>query len=162
MYKGSVLIPSLLNEGHMVVNVDTQWFGDNLEKHPNLENIKIDIRDLSNFKLTGIDSVIHLANVANDPAVDLNPNLSWEINVLAGYQLIDKAIREGVKQLIYSSSGSVYGVKEEKNVTEDLSLVPISVYNKTKMIAERVFYHTKIKSKCIVLDPLQFADYLQE
>lgn len=150
-YKGSVLIPSLLDEGHMVVNVDTQWFGDNLEKHPNLENIKIDIRDLSNFKLTGIDSVIHLANVANDPAVDLNPNLSWEINVLAGYQLIDKAIREGVKQFIYASSGSVYGVKEEKNVTEDLSLVPISVYNKTKMIAERVFlsYKDKIQVHCI-------------
>ena len=150
-YKGSVLIPRLLEKDHKIINIDTQWFGDNLEKHPNLENIKGDIRDLSDFKFNGIDSIIHLANVANDPAVDLNPNLSWEINVLAGYQFIDKAIRGGVKQFIYASSGSVYGVKEEENVTEDLPLVPISVYNKTKMVAERVFlsYKDKIKVHCI-------------
>ena len=138
-YKGSVLIPLLLKDGHNVVSIDTNWFGDNLEDHPSLKKIKTDIRDVDSIPLKGIDSIIHLANIANDPAVELSPTLSWEVNVLASYQLADKALRSGVKQIIYASSGSVYGVKEEERVTEDLPLVPISVYNKTKMVAERVF-----------------------
>ena len=73
------------------------------------------------------------------------------MNVLAGQQLADRAVRAGVKQLIFASSGSVYGVKDEHQVTEDLSLVPISVYNKTKMVAERVFlsYAQQMQIHCI-------------
>ena len=113
--------------------------------------MKLDIRDSESIPLDGIDVVLHLANIANDPAVELNPSLSWEVNVLAGQQLADKAIRSGVKQFIFASSGSVYGVKEEPNVTEDLPLVPISVYNKTKMVAERVFlsYANEMQVHCI-------------
>ena len=62
------------------------------------------------------EKIIHLANIANDPAAELNPNLSWEVNVLATYELMTKSIRDGVKHFIYSSSGSVYGVKKEKKV----------------------------------------------
>ena len=142
-YKGSVLIPKLLNQGHEVVSIDTQWFGDNLKDHPNLLKIKGDIRDIEVEHLDKTDVVIHLANIANDPAVELNPNLSWEVNVLATQQLIEKAKKNKVKQFIFASSGSVYGVKEEDKVTEDLDLVPISVYNKTKMVAERVFLSYK-------------------
>ena len=87
--------------------------------------------------LVGVESIVHLANIANDPAVELNASLSWEVNVLASHQLADKAMRAGVKQIIFASSGSVYGIKEEERVTEDLTLCPISVYNKTKMVAER-------------------------
>tara|TARA_B100000989_G_scaffold290393_1_gene263499 strand:- start:920 stop:1867 length:948 start_codon:yes stop_codon:yes gene_type:complete len=146
-YVGSVLIPQLLNEGHKVISIDTQWFGNYLPNHKNLINLKIDLRDTDLIPLEGIDIVIHLANIANDPAVELNPTLSWEINVLSSLQLIDKAIRNNVKKFIFASSGSVYGIKDEPKVTEDLSLVPISVYNKTKMVAERVFlsYLDKIK-----------------
>ena len=116
-----------------------------------LTKIKEDIRNIDSIPMNGIDSIIHLANIANDPAVDLSPNLSWEVNVLASYQLADKALRNGVDQIIYASSGSVYGIKEELRVTEDLPLVPISVYNKTKMVAERVFlsFKEKIDIKCI-------------
>ncbi len=138
-YVGSVLIPLLLNEGHNVISIDTQWFGNYLPTHPNLQNLKIDLRETDSIPLKGVDTVIHLANIANDPAVELNPTLSWEINVLSSLQLIDKSIRNNVKKFIFASSGSVYGIKDEPNVTEDLSLVPISVYNKTKMVAERVF-----------------------
>ncbi len=150
-YKGSLLIPELLNDGHEVINIDTQWFGNYLEENPNLINIKKDVRELSSKNFENIDSVIHLANIANDPAVILNPTLSWEVNVLSSQQLADKAVRAGVKQIIYASSGSVYGIKDEPNVTEDLELVPISVYNKTKMVAERVFlsYKDEIKIHCI-------------
>ncbi len=150
-YKGSVLIPLLLKDGHKVISFDTEWFGNYLKPHPNLITIKDDIRNLKSKSLEGIDSIVHLANIANDPAVDINPTLSWEVNVLSSYQLIDKAVRAGVKQLLYASSGSVYGVKSESKVTEELELVPISTYDKTKMCAERIFFSfkDKIDIKCI-------------
>ena len=149
-YKGSVLVPHLLADGHEVISFDTQWFGNFLPLHENLKNIQGDIRD-ENIPLDGVDAIIHLANIANDPAVDLNPTLSWEVNVLASQQLADSAVRHGVKHLLFASSGSVYGLKEEPNVTEDLPLVPISVYNKTKMVAERVFlsYANDMQVHCI-------------
>ena len=150
-YKGSVLVPLLLADGHEVLSVDTQWFGNYLPEHPNLTNLQLDIRDTDSIPLEGVEAIIHLANIANDPAVELNPTLSWEVNVLAGQQLADRAVRAGVKQFIFASSGSVYGVKDEPNVTEDLTLVPISVYNKTKMVAERVFlsYQDQMQVHCI-------------
>ncbi len=150
-YKGSVLIPKLLTQGFEVTSYDSQWFGSYLDDHPNLTNIKGDIRDINSLNLEGFNTIIHFANVANDPAVELNPTMSWEINVLASQQLAEKAKRSGVEQLIYASSGSVYGVKVEDKVTEDLELVPISVYNKTKMVAERIFlsYSDDMKIHCI-------------
>ena len=150
-YKGSVLIPLLLADGHSVTSIDTQWFGNALPEHPALTNLKQDVRDTDAIPLDGVDAMIHLANIANDPAVELNPTLSWEVNVLAGQQLADRAVRAGVKQFLFASSGSVYGVKDEPNVTEDLTLVPISVYNKTKMVAERVFlsYADQMQVHCI-------------
>ena len=150
-YKGSYLIPLLLEEGYQIISIDTQWFGNYLPNHKNLQNLKIDIRDIDKINMNGVDAIIHLANIANDPAVELNPTLSWEVNVLAGQQLIEKAHRSNVRHFIFASSGSVYGVKEEPNVTEDLELVPISVYNKTKMVAERVFlsYQDKMQVHCI-------------
>jgi len=138
-YKGSVLVPALLDDGHEVVSIDNQWFGNYLEDHVRLTNLKLDIRDIDLDHLKDVEVLVHLANIANDPAVELNPSLSWEVNVLAGQQLGDLCVRAGVKHFIFASSGSVYGLKDEDKVTEDLSLVPISTYNKTKMVAERVF-----------------------
>ena len=137
-YKGHVLIPKLLNEGHEVVAFDIQWFGNFLDQHPDLIIVKGDVRNIEEIPLEGIDCIIHLASIANDPCGDLNPKLTWEVSALATMQLADKANRLGVKRFIYASSGSVYGVKEEEDVTEDLELSPISEYNKTKMVAERV------------------------
>jgi nucleoside-diphosphate-sugar epimerase len=150
-YVGTVLTEALLNDGHMITVIDTQWFGNNLKEHPNLINIKGDIRNIESINLEKINTILHLANIANDPAVELNPTLSWEVNVLAAQQLADKAIRHGVKHFVYASSGSVYGVKDEPQVTEELTLVPISVYNKTKMVAERVLlsYKDKMQVHCI-------------
>ena len=104
-----------------------------LIKNNNLLNIKEDIRNLSGeFIEKNTYAVVHLANIANDPSVELDQTLSWEVNVLAAKNLIEKSIKAGVKKFIYASSGSVYGVKNEMKVTEDLDLVPISTYNKTK------------------------------
>ena len=137
-YKGSVLVPKLLGKGHSIVALDIQWFGNFLQSHPNLEVVKGDIRDIKAINLDGIDAIIHLSSVANDPCGDLDPKLTWEISALATMQLADKAKRKGVKHFIFASSGSVYGVKEEEQVIEDLELDPISEYNKTKMVSERV------------------------
>ena len=147
-YVGSRLVPTLLEANHKITVVDNQWFGNYLKPHNNLSIIKSDTRDLDESDLVGFTRIIHLANIANDPSVDLDQTLSWEVNVLATQQLIEKSIRNGdLKQFIFASSGSVYGVKDEFDVTEELSLVPISAYNKTKMVAERVIrsYSDKIK-----------------
>lgn len=137
-YKGSVLVPKLLARNLDVEVIDTMWFGNHLPDHPNLKVLKGDVRDIDSIDLKDKDIIIHLSSVANDPCGDLDPKLTWEISALATMQLADKAVRQGVKQFIYASSGSVYGVKEEEQVTEDLELKPISEYNKTKMVAERV------------------------
>jgi len=137
-YKGTVLVPKLLDAGHEVVALDCMWFGNFLAPRPALTVIKGDVRDADRIDLDGIDAIIHLASVANDPCGDLDPKLTWEISALATMQLAEKAMRAGVDRFIYASSGSVYGVKDEPQVTEDLELKPISEYNKTKMVAERV------------------------
>lgn len=150
-YIGSVLSPKLLNLGYKVTVLDVMWFGNFLNEHRNLNIISGDIRNIDDFPLDSVDAVIHLANVANDPCGDLNSKLSWEVNALATMKLAEWAIRHKAKQFIYASSGSVYGVKGEPQVTEDLSLVPISDYNKTKMISERVLlsYKDSIVVQCI-------------
>jgi nucleoside-diphosphate-sugar epimerase len=137
-YKGSVLVPKLLAHGHLVIGVDIMWFGNELNPHPNLQIIKCDVRNVDLLPLSGVDGIIHLSSVANDPCSDLDPKLTWEISCLATMQLADRARRLGIPRFIYASSGSVYGLKEEAHVTEDLELVPLSEYNKTKMVAERV------------------------
>ena len=158
-YTGSVLVKELLSKNYNVTVFDTCWFGDNLGKLRNLKKIKGDIRKLKNFSFKKFHKIVHLANIANDPAVDLNPTLSWEVNVLATKQIMDKCIQDGVKQIIYASSGSVYGLKKEKKVTEELSLEPISTYNKTKMIAEKVIESYAKKIKYHIIRPATVCGY---
>ena len=137
-YKGNVLVPKLLKAGHSVVAFDIMWFGNDLVQHPNLKVIQGDVRHIDTIPLQGVEAIIHLSSIANDPAGDLDPKLTWEVSALATMQLADKAARNGIERFIYASSGSVYGLKDEAQVTEDLTLVPLSEYNKTKMVAERV------------------------
>ncbi len=150
-YVGSILAPKLLDRGIRVTVVDIMWFGNYLKPHDNLTVIQGDIRDIDSIPMDTVDAVIHLANIANDPCGDLDAKLSWEVNALATMQLVEKAIARHVKTFIYASSGSVYGIKDEPQVTEDLPLVPITDYNKTKMISERVLlsYQEKINVFCI-------------
>jgi nucleoside-diphosphate-sugar epimerase len=137
-YKGNVLVPKLLAAGYEVVAFDIMWFGNDLPTHPKLQVVRGDVRFVDTVPLEGIDAIIHLSSVANDPCSDLDPKLTWEISCLATMQLADRAARFGIRRFIYASSGSVYGLKDELQVTEDLELVPLSEYNKTKMVAERV------------------------
>jgi len=150
-YIGTKLTQNLLLKKNKVTIVDNCWFGNFHKKDKNLKIIKEDIRNFDKINIKGVYAIIHLANIANDPSVELNPTLSWEVNVLASKLIADHAIKNKVKKIIFFSSGSVYGIKKEKKVIEDLKLNPISVYNKTKMIAERVFlsYKNKIDIKCL-------------
>lgn len=151
-FTGSVLVKDLLADGHKVRVFDAQWFGTHLQEDENLEILQGDIRS-DDIPMEGIEAIIHLANVANDPSVDLAPTLSWEVNVLATMRVVESAIKAGVTKFIYASSGSVYGVKDEPEVTEDLELVPISVYNKTKMAAERVLLSYKDQIQTWIVRP---------
>lgn len=158
-YKGSVLVPRLLASGHKVTVIDAQWFGCFLKSHENLVIIKADIRERACLNLKDIEVVIHLAAVANDPCSELDPKLSWEIGALASMQLADLAARSGVKQFIYASSGSVYGIKKAEKVTEDLELEPISEYNKNKMVAERAVLSYSDKMIVQIIRPATVCGY---
>ena len=150
-YIGTLLTKHLLSKKNRVTVVDNCWFGNFHKKNKMLKVIKKDMRNFEDLNINGINTIIHLANIANDPTVELNPTLSWEVNVLASKLIARHAVKNKVKKIIFLSSGSVYGVKKEKKVTENLKLNPISTYNKTKMIAERVFlsFKDKIDIMCI-------------
>jgi len=158
-YIGSVLIPKLLDLGHRVTVYDTMWFGNFLKENKDLKIIQGDIRNTDAVPMEGANAIIHLANIANDPCGDLNAKLAWEVNVLATMGLVEKAIAHNVHQFILSGSGSVYGVKEDLQVTEELSLVPISDYNKTKMISERVLLSYKDKIIVQIVRPATVCGY---
>ncbi|EMO24338.1 NAD-dependent epimerase/dehydratase family protein [Leptospira santarosai] len=140
-YVGAMLVPRLLNEGYKVTVLDLMIYGEEvLKEHPNLTKIQGDIRDqgILNQTIPGHDSVIHLACISNDPSFELNPNLGKSINLDAFRPLVEISRRSGVKRFIYASSSSVYGVKEEPNVTEDFSLEPLTDYSKFKADCEKI------------------------
>ena len=143
-YVGSALVPRLLAQGHRVSVLDWYLYGEDLfEEHrhnPNLREIKGDIRDVSAVEraLEGADAVIHLACISNDPSYDLDPELGKSINADAFRPLVQAAKRARVERFIYASSSSVYGVKADANVTEDLPLEPLTDYSKFKALCERI------------------------
>jgi nucleoside-diphosphate-sugar epimerase len=142
-YAGSVLVPKLLDAGYSVKVFDLFIYGedvlDSVKNNPHLTKIKGDLRDRKLLERTipGSDSIIHLACISNDPSYELNPTLGKSINYDAFLDLLDVTVKTGVKRLIYASSSSVYGVKEEPNVTEDLPLEPLTDYSKYKAECEK-------------------------
>ncbi len=158
-YIGTILIKQLLKIGHKVISVDTQWFGNYLPKHKNLKNIKTDIKDIEKVSLKGVNTIIHLASISNDPMAEIDKNLSWETSVLGTELLIRHALKNKVKRIIYASSGSVYGIKKERKVNEKLSLKPISLYNKVKMCTERLILSYKKSIEVFILRPATVCGY---
>ena len=140
-YVGSRLVPKLLALGHRVTVYDLMIYGEDvLENHINLKKIKGDIRniDLFNENLKGHDVIIHLACISNDPSFELNPKLGKSINLDAFEPMVKSSIKNKVNQFIYASSSSVYGIKKEKNVTEDMTLEPLTDYSKFKGDCEKI------------------------
>ena len=143
-YVGCNLVPKLLKKGYHVKVIDLYLFGedvlDEVKNHPNLVQIKGDIRDtkLLEKEIPGTDAVIHLACISNDPSFELDPTLGKSINYDAFIPLVQISKKNKVKLFVYASSSSVYGIKEEENVTEDLTLLPLTDYSKFKMMCEDV------------------------
>ena len=143
-YVGSVLVPKLLKQGYRVKVLDLFMFGedtlDSVKDDPNLQKIRGDIRDRTVLEkvLPGCDAVIHLACISNDPSFELDPELGKSINYDAFPLLVDVAKDNGAHRFIYASSSSVYGLKDEDNVTEDLALLPLTDYSKYKALCEEI------------------------
>ena len=143
-YVGSRLIPKLLDAGYGVNVLDLYIYGEDIFAHhrdsPLLKEIKGDMRDATMVAraLDGCDAVIHLACISNDPSFDLDPALGKSINYDCFRPLVRAAKQFGVKRFIYASSSSVYGVKDVRDVTEDLSLTPLTDYSKYKALCEKV------------------------
>lgn len=165
-YVGSRLVPELLKKGHEVVVLDLYLYGDDvfkdLSKNAKLIQIKADIRDLKAVvkALKGCDAVIHLACISNDPSFELNPELGKSINLDAFEPFVKMAKKQKVKQFIFASSSSVYGVKSEPNVTEDMTLEPLTDYSKFKADCEKLlFKHKSDDFICTVLRPATVCGY---
>ena len=140
-YVGAALVPHMLEAGYQVTVLDLMIYGENvLDKHPNLTQIKGDIRDLELLKKTiqGHEIVIHLACISNDPSFEMNPDLGKSINLDAFAPLVEISKDSGVNRFIYASSSSVYGIKKEPNVHEDMKLEPLTDYSKFKADCERI------------------------
>ena len=143
-YVGSRLVPKLLDAGHAVNVLDLYLYGDSAlaeaRANPDLTEIKGDLRDPGAVAraLQGCDAVIHLACISNDPSFELDPDLGRSINYDAFRPLVRAAKTAGVRRFIYASSSSVYGLKSERNVTEDMPLEPLTDYSKYKALCEEV------------------------
>src|SRR5579863_1931813 len=142
-YVGSNLVPKLLAAGYEVNVLDLYIYGDVFAEHggnPNLTQIKGDLRNTTDVSkaLAGCDAVIHLACISNDPSFDLNPELGKSINYDCFRPLVKACKDAGVERFIYASSSSVYGIKDDADVTEDLPLVPLTDYSKFKAMCEEV------------------------
>ena len=140
-YVGAVLVPRLLDEGGRVTVLDLMIYGDTvLTPHPNLSIVKGDIRDRKMLEkvLPGHDAVIHLACISNDPSFELNPGLGKSINLDAFRPLVEVSRDVGIRRFVYASSSSVYGIKEELDVHEDMILEPLTDYSRFKADCEQI------------------------
>lgn len=137
-YIGSVMAPLLVAEGHDVTGFDSDLFeactfGDGL---PEIRSIRKDIRDITVQDCEGMDAVVHLAALSNDPLGDLNPDLTFEINHRATIRLARVAKEAGVQRFLFSSSCSNYGAARDEMLTEQAKFNPVTPYGQSKVLAE--------------------------
>jgi len=165
-YVGAVLVPKLLDSGYRVRVVDLFIYGehvlDRVKDNPYLEQIRGDIRDpeLLAKATAGSDAVIHLACISNDPSFELDPALGRSINYDAFLSLVELAKINGVRRFVYASSSSVYGIKDEENVTEDLQLDPLTDYSKFKAMCEDVLLEARSPGfEVLIIRPATVCGY---
>tara|TARA_B100000787_G_scaffold120195_1_gene90254 strand:+ start:34 stop:1011 length:978 start_codon:yes stop_codon:yes gene_type:complete len=162
-YVGSALVPKLIDLGHEVTVYDLFIYGKEvLEKNSNLTLIEGDIRDINllSKSLKNHDSIIHLACISNDPSFELNPKLGKSINLDCFRPLVEVAVKENIKRFIYASSSSVYGIKKEKNVTETLTLEPLTDYSKFKVECEKILSEfTSDEFETVIIRPATVCGY---
>ncbi len=140
-YVGAMLVPHLLEEGYELTVLDLMIYGvDVLPSHPNLNTIKGDIRDQTLLRelIPDHDAVIHLACISNDPSFELNPKLGKSINLDAFRPLVEISKSASIKRFVYASTSSVYGIKEEEDVHEEMILEPLTDYSRFKADCEKI------------------------
>ncbi|MBD3287517.1 NAD-dependent epimerase/dehydratase family protein [candidate division KSB1 bacterium] len=139
-YIGSVLAPILIENGLEVVGLDTGFYRDGwlynngYMQFPAIYNK--DIRNITAKDLQGVDAVVHLAELSNDPLGQLNPKITFKINHLASVALARRAKQAGVKRFVYTSSCSVYGLGDDSYRTEESETNPLTAYSKCKVLVE--------------------------
>jgi nucleoside-diphosphate-sugar epimerase len=162
-YVGCVLVPQLLANGYHVTVYDILFFGhDGLPRHPNLRLVEGDIRDTDQLATAfeGIEVVLHLACISNDPSFELDADLSKTINYDCFEPMVVAARRAGVGRFVYGSTSSVYGVSDAPEVTEDHPLVPLTLYNTYKGKCEPVlFRHQAPTFTCVTIRPATICGY---
>ena len=162
-YVGAMLTPYLLSKGHKVTVLDLMIYGENvIKKHKNLNMVKGDIRDSNLLEklIPGHEIVIHLACISNDPSFELNPELGKSINLDAFEPFVEISKKNAVKRFIYASSSSVYGLKNEKDITEEIELEPLTDYSKFKMECEKILLKfNDINFTCVVIRPATVCGY---
>ena len=163
-YIGSVLIPRLLGRGYHVTSYDICYYGDNFlpKNNPNLQVIRGDIRYTAKLANAVVDheAFIGLACISNDASFELDERLSTSVNLDAFEPMVIAAKKAGVRRFIFASSSSVYGVSDKPDVTEEHSLVPLTLYNKYKGMCEpRLFKHTDASFVGVVFRPATVCGY---
>ena len=162
-YVGAMLAPYLVSKGYEIIVYDLMIYGEDvIDKSPKIKLVRGDIRDQNKMKplLQECDAVIHLACISNDPSFELNPDLGKSINLDSFEPLVKLSKEAGIKRFIYASSSSVYGVKKEKNVNEEMSLEPLTDYSKFKADCEKILHnYTSNDFVTIVIRPATVCGY---
>ena len=165
-YVGSALVPHLLQAGYDVTVVDLFLYGhevfDGCAAHPRLHRVPLDIRDEAALTraLTGMDAVIHLACISNDPSFELDPQLGRSINYDAFFGVLRAVQSQGVTRFIYASSSSVYGVKEQPDVREETPCQPLTDYSKYKLLCEEALKAEEMGScEWVIVRPATICGY---
>src|SRR6266403_207821 len=139
-YLGSLLAPELVRRGYEVIGLDTGYYKERmLYRNGEITPLTLakDLRHLEADDLKGIDAIVHMAELSNDPAGQLAPHITYEINHKGSVRLAELSRKAGIQRFIYMSSCSVYGVAEGEDVTEESSVNPQTAYAICKTLVER-------------------------
>jgi len=152
-YVGSALVPYLVSRGHQVTAVDLFWYGKEVLEGTGARLVEADIRERSALAgaFQGVDAVIHLACISNDPSFELDPTLGKSINLDAFPGLLAAVRASGARRFIYASSSSVYGLSDKPDVDEETECRPLTDYSRFKLDCEHLLHQQGVGDACYTI-----------